>query len=976
MTRSRWQRVEELFHEAGAQAPDRRDAFLDRACAGDSDLRRDVVSLLQQPEGSWLRDGLPALASSVMAPPPDLEGRALGTYVLGPLIGRGGMGDVYRARDGKLGRDVAIKLLSGVHLDDPGRRERSEREARILAALNHPNIAAIYGLEESDGLRGLVLELVEGVTLKDRLAEAGRLAPDEAVAIARQIANALEAAHQKGVVHRDLKPANVKIAPGGLVKVLDFGLAKIETAEGAEPAGLSVLATNDGVLLGTIAYMSPEQARGASVDKRSDIWAFGCVLYEMLSGGRAFRGDSAADVLGAITTHEPDFDRLPSETPRQVRRVLRRCLTKDLARRYHDIADARIELDEVDDTAAPPAALRYSNTSARGTPAARRWTAIGLLTGTVLAIAAAVAVWRPFATTSATPPRTAAHVAIPLPADVALYNIGRGSSVAVSPDGQRILYVGLAGGRRQLYLRRLSDSTSTRIPGTENAVSPFFSPDGRWIGFINANPGGSVMKILVDGGTAVAVVPSQSDGAGGFAVQSATWPDNDSIVFAAINPAARGLWRVPAGGGTAVRLTTPRADEGNHLWPQVLPSGRAVIYTAWNNTGFAGGRVIVESLGSGERKTLVERASYARVVSTPEYGSWLVYARPEGLYASPFDLETLTAGSQATPVVDGVATNLSGGAHYGVSPNGLLAYVPGGLDELDKTAVWVDRTGRVQELGLVPGLGFSYRLSPDGRRLARPGATGASRDLWIDDLVRRGTPVRLTASGSIGNVCWTPDGQRVIYAYGAPVTNLYMRAADGSGSEERLTRSTQTQGAGSVSADGQLLVYFELSPENLTDLWLLPLTGRREPRRLLATPFAELNPVFSPDGRWVAYRSNMSGKRFEIYLTPVAGGGRQYPVSAGGGQAPLWSHDGRELYYRDRDPATGGNMMAVSIDLTGPEPRIGTPRVLFPSPYQGDGDVTADGRFLLLKPTPEESRSRTIELVMNWFDDLQARMPR
>ena len=978
MTASRWQRIEELFHEAGAHPPERRLAFLDAACDGDSDLRREVISLLEQQDGSWLREGLPALASAVMTPAAriTLEGRQLGPYVLGPVIGSGSMGDVYQARDAKLGRDVAIKVLPGTLADHPERRNRSEREARILAALNHPNIAAIYGLEESDGLRGLVLELVDGVTLKDKLAGGVRLSLSDALSIARQIASALEAAHQKGVVHRDLKPANIKITGSGLVKVLDFGLAKIESPEGTAPGALSVLATSDGVVLGTVAYMSPEQARGSPVDKRTDIWAFGCVLFEMLSGVRPFAGDSAADVLGGITTRDPDWDRLPADTSAPVRHVLRRCLAKDPARRYHDIADARIDLEESESAAAPLPTMSQRDLSPTSTVTRHAHTFVPVLIGAALVAAAGIAAWLSFSAPRAQQPRVPARVAIALPSDIALYNIGRGSSVAVAPDGQRIVYVGLSAGRRQLYGRAISGSASTRIAGTEGAVSPFFSPDGRWIGFIDANPGGSLMKIPAEGGTAVTVVHSQNDGRGGFAVQSATWAEDDTLVFAAINPAGRGLWRVSANGGTPARLTTPRAGEGNHLWPQVLPGGRTVLYTAWNNTGFAGGRIMVESPDTGEHTTLVESASYGRIVSAPGGGPWLVYARPEGLYAASFNFDTLTVAGPATPVVDGVGTNSSGGAHFSVSPTGLLAYVPGGLDELDKTAVWVDRNGAVQEIGVMPGLGFVFRLSPEGRRLARPGATGPTRDLWIDDLERRGTPTRLTAGASVGSVCWTPDGRRVIYALGTPVSNLYWKAADGSGADERLTRSDHDQRLGSVSPDGQTLVYSQLSPKQGTDLWLLPLAGPAEPRQLLATPFAELDPVISPDGRWVAYRSNMSGERFEVYLTPLAGGGRQFAVSHGGGQAPLWSRDGRELYYRDRDPAAGGNMMAVSVHLSGEEPRIGTPRVLFPSPYQGEGDVAPDGRFFLLKQTPEESRSRAIELIINWFDDLETKMRR
>ena len=974
MTPSRWQRIEELFHEAGAQPPERRQAFLAAACADDSELRRDVTSLLAQDDGSWLRDGLPALAAAVMTPAgtTGVEGRTLGPYVLGPAVGRGSMGDVHRARDTKLGRDVAIKLLSASHVDHPERRERSEREARILAALNHPNIGAIYGLEESDGLRGLVLELVEGVTLKDTLADGARLPFAEVLPIARQIASALEAAHQKGVVHRDLKPANIKITPGGLVKVLDFGLAKIETPEGSEPAALSVLSTNDGVVLGTIAYMSPEQARGASVDKRTDIWAFGCVLYEMVSGTRAFQGDSAADVLGGITTGEPDWAQLPLETPRHVRHVLRRCLTKDPSRRYHDIADARIELEEGDEAAVVHSASGHTRTVAGRTRTGNRVLMI-LLIAVSLVTAAGFAVWRPFSAAAPPSPQLPARVSMTLPSDVALYITGRGSSVAVSPDGRRVVYVGLSGGQRQLYMRDLSGSASTPIPGTANAVSPFFSRDGRWIAFIHQNPGGSVMKIPVEGGTAVTVVDSQNDGRGGLAVQGGTWAEDDTLILGAINPAGRGLWRVSAMGGTPTRLTTPRADDGSHLWPGLVPGGKAVLYTTWNNTGFGGGRIVVESLETGDRRTLVEGAAYGRIVSAPGRGSWLVYARPEGLYAATIDLATLTLSGPATPVVDRVGTNLSGGAHFSVSATGLLAYVPGGLDELDKTAVWVDRRGIAEEFGVIQGLGFNFRLSPDGRRLARPSATGPRRDVWVDDLERRSTPIRLTVGANANEVCWTADGRRVIYTNGA---NLYWKPADGSGTEERLTQGEQPQSVGDVSPDGRTLVFFQLSPSEGTDLWVLPLVGPREPTPLLATPFAELDPVISPDGRWVAYRSNMSGKRFEVYLTPLAGGGRQFAVSQGGGQAPLWSPEGRELYYRDRDPATGGNMMAVSVDLSGPEPRIGTPRVLFPSPYQGGGDVAPDGRFFLLKGIPEASPSRAIELIMNWFDELQTKVPR
>jgi Tol biopolymer transport system component len=975
VTPERWRQVEELFHEARERTPADQPAFLETACDGDSDLRREVASLLGQREGSLLRDGVDGLAAAVVTGERrgHHEGRRLGPYVLGALLGAGGMGDVYRARDAKLGRDVAVKILPDSLVAHPERLARSEREARILAALNHPNIAAIYGLEESDGLRGLVLELVDGPTLSEKLETTQGLPLSEALAFAEQIARALEAAHAKSIVHRDLKPANIKITPDGVVKVLDFGLAKIDRPDRSDPAALPVLATSDGVVLGTVAYMSPEQARGLAVDKRADIWAFGCVLFEMLAGVRPFAGDSAADVLGAITGREPDWALLPEATPRRVRDVLRRCLTKDPTRRLHDIADARIEIEEALESpsrdeqrpsrVAAPRQARLANATRARVP----W----LLTG-VMTVAAGVALW--FAPAPAIQaPGLPMRLAIPLPPNVSVFNIGRGSSVAISPDGQHVVYAGLHEGRRQLFLRSLHGTAdSAPIPGTENGVSPFFSPDARWIGFMDGTPGGNLKKVTLEGGAAFTIVDSTGDGLERFAVQAGTWAGDDTIVFAAINPRSRGLWRVAAGGGVPTRLTTPRPREVHHTWPQVLADGNAVLYTIWNNTGFDGGQIVLESLATGERTVLAERASYGRVVSAGAR-AWLVYARPEGLHAAPFDLDQLRVTGAAMPVVNNVAVNLSGGAHFDVSREGRLVYVPGSLNELNKTALWVARDGTASEIGVIPGLGFAFRLSPDGQRLARPGATGPTRDLWIDDLERKGTPIRLTAGRSTSDPTWTPDGLRVIYTSEG---QLFARAADGSGAEERLPVSARLLNVGSVSPDGKTLIYSAVIADSTPpDLWLLPLQGEsRQPRKLLDTPFAELDARISPDGRWVAYRSNMSGA-FEIYLTAIAGDGRQIAVSHGGGQVPRWRRDGRELYFRDRDPATGGNMMVVSVDLSRAKPQLGTPQVLFPSPYQGDGDIAPDGRFLLLKPTPLESPSRVIELVMHWFEELRAKVP-
>ena len=966
MTPERLQRIEELFHAARERAPAERDAFVAAECGDDVPLRQEVHSLLAQQDGTLLRKGVGGVVGVVMPTSGSHEGRALGAYVLGPLLGVGGMGEVYRARDTRLGRDVAVKILPEDVAQHPERLARFEREARILATLNHPNIAAIYGLEESDGLRGLVLELVEGMTLADRLGEgappAKALAVHEALPLARQIAEALEAAHDKGIVHRDLKPANIKITPGGVVKVLDFGIAKIRSEQTGGPALPNVRETTEGIVLGTVTYMSPEQARGQPVDKRTDIWAFGCVLYEMVTGSRSFPGQSSADVLGAITTAEPDWSLLPADTPIRVRNLLRRCLTKDRARRLHDIADARIEIE---DAIADPRAIAEVE---RARPIERRffrllpWMLVGVL-ATVSAVAVRYAMRAP-----AREAGGLARVSVPLPPDVSLFEIGRGSSVAISPDSRRIVYVGMASGRRQLYVRDVDGWDSTPIAGTQDAASPVFSPDGRWIAFTTLPNGGRLMRVPANGGPVLTVVDDMGDGRRGFAVQGVAWGADETIVFGALNPRSIGLWRVAASGGTPERVSEP--GEGG-TWPQILLGGTHVIYTRPKRAGFD---VAVQSIAGGRHTILVEDASYGRVISPDGRAAWLVYARPQGLHAARFDLDRLRLAGPAVPILDGVQNNMSGGAHFAVSPDGLLAYIPGGLDEIHKTLLWVSRDGRAEEIGTIPGLGFQFSLSPNGRWLVRPDATlGGSRDLFVDDLLKRTTPRRVTDDTGASFPIWTPDGLRVIYSFGEPNTNLFWRAADRSDSPERLTTSPSSQTPGSVSPDGSTLAYHETADGRPTDIWLLPLREPRQPRLFLGTPFAELDPRFSPDGRWLAYRSNMSGQ-FEIWVVPVDGGG-QFPVSRGGGDQVLWSLDGRELYYRNVPRQQAGDIMAVTFDGTGKQPTIGVPRVLFRTLHQGNVEVAPDGRFLMVKGTRIESPSRVIQLVFDWFDDLRAKVP-
>jgi Tol biopolymer transport system component len=736
--------------------------------------------------------------------------------------------------------------------------------------------------------------------------------------------------------------------------VLDFGLAKVDVSEAAEPAALPVLATSEGVVLGTVAYMSPEQARGLSVDKRTDIWAFGCILFELLTGVRPFPGESAADVLGAITSVEPDWTIVPPKVPPRILDLLRRCLRKDPDRRLHDIADARIEIEDAiagerDDVATPA-------------DTGRRRRMLPWIVSGIMATVAVPAVWLALSVRPLAPPGPE-HLAIPLPADISLFAIGRGASVAVSPDGQRIAYVGMVNGRRQLYVRPIDASASTPIAGTEGASSPFFSPDGQWIAFLDNAPTGSLKRVSVDGNGPFPLVDNMGGGMGGFAVTGGWWGPDDSIVFASENPKKDGLWRIARSGGNPERLTTRRRDEGNHAWPHVLPNGKAVLYTVWNNTDFEGARIAIKPLAGGDPVVLVEGASYGRVVAS-NGRAWLIYARGDVLQARAFDIARLQVAGPEVPMVDGILTNMSGGAHFSASTTGRLAYVPGRHYEREKTLLWVTRDGSSTEIATIDGVSAQSRVSPDGRRIVTVRITAGSRDIWACDL-EGGAPMRLTLGGVHNFPIWA--GRRVIYTSAAN-GNLYWKVADPAAPEERLTTSQFQQIAGSVSPDGNTLAYSEDRPETGRDIWLMSLREPHQARLLVGTKAGEWQPMFSPDGRWLAYQSSMSGS-FEIYVASLAEN-RQFPVSKGGGEHPLWSPDGRELYYRHR-----GGMTAVSFDPSRSEPRIGAPRLLFPLPFYGEGDIAPDGRFFFLKATPQEASSRFIELVSNWFEELHSKVP-
>jgi len=665
-------------------------------------------------------------------------GTRLGPYEILAAIGAGGMGEVYRARDTKLGRDVAIKVLPEAFARDPERLARFEREARVLASLNHPNIAAIYGFEQSDGIPFLVLEYVPGETLR------GPLPVSEALRIAGQIAEALENAHEKAFVHRDLKPANIKVTPEGKVKVLDFGLAKAFTEEtvGSDPSQsptISAGPTRTGMILGTAAYMSPEQARAKPVDKRTDIWAFGCVLYETLAGRQVFPANSVADAMTAILGRDPDWQALPLATPPKIRDLLHRCLQKELNRRLRDIGDARIEIEE---TLAGAVAVPQTTKP----PGAARWRPVAI--GVCAAVAIGVALWAPWRGDSA--PRAVIRTAVVLPPSDRFRTEAQ-PAVAISPDGARLVYSASRGGRTQLYFRQLDQFEVTPIAGTEDAGGPFLSPDGEWVGFF---AGGKLKKVALRGGPPVTLCDAPNG-------RGASWGPDGQIVFTPAASLGIGLWRVSASGSevTPQPLTTPDAKKGeaSHRWPYILPGGESVLFTSWGGGAFDASRLAVLSLKTGERRVLLEGGHSAHYASSGH----LVFMRAGGLWAAPFDLARLQVTGPHSPMLNRVVTAAATGAgHYSFAANGTLVYIPGGA-ESGSSLLWVDRKGVSRPLTQARRVYMFPRLSPDGGLLAVTIIEGANTDIWVYDLGRDTTAIQtviLTPRRSPPNPRYRGDG--------------------------------------------------------------------------------------------------------------------------------------------------------------------------------------------------------------------------
>jgi Tol biopolymer transport system component len=816
------------------------------------------------------------------------------------------MGEVYRARDQKLNRDVAIKVLLPDVADDPDRLARFTREAHVLASLNHPNIAHIYGVEDTGGTTALVMELVEGEDLSQRIG--GRPVPlDEALPIARQIAEALEAAHDHGVIHRDLKPANIKLRADGTVKVLDFGLAKAIDPSAASSATamnsptLSIHATRAGIILGTAAYMSPEQARGKHVDKRTDIWALGCVLFEMLTGQRAFPGDDATDTIVAVVSKEPDWTQLPPATPPHVRTLLRRSLEKNPKRRLDSAAAVRIEIDD-----AAGGVAESSHSKPAGADRRSLWWAIA---GAVIGALAVSAVYM-MNVRGAAPPGGVTRTLVgvwpagylrSIPVDDSLGE-GRASrsAFAISPDGRSIVFSGVTDGRQQLFLRTLDQLEATPLPGTDEGYSPFFSPDGQWIGFYAKN---AIQKLLLAGGAPPTTVVESP------ALYGASWGTAGTIVYAAEKG---GLWRVSAGGGIPHALTTVDSAKGeySHRLPHFLPDGQTVLFTVtsiylprWDQTRLA----LITA--SGERRDLGLGAD-ARYASSGH----LLFMRSGTLVAAPFDADRgVLAGDAVTMIAEvGHAANMtnqavdSGAGQFSVSNTGSLVYLPGGMFPDREVSVMVlDRRGIGRALPIPPRAYLAPLLSPDGTRLT-VWTQGLDRNVWIYELAR-GTLTRLTSENRNHRGIWTPDGRRITYAGQADngTYNLFWMPADGSGAPERLTTSDNNQTPSSWSPDGKTLVLLE-DGAVVTDRRIVRLSmdGSRQTDVLMKprSGSAVAYPELSHDGRWLAYVSSESGRE-EVYVQPHAGDGGRKQISTDGGRAPAWSRDQRQLYYTTTGPA-------------------------------------------------------------------------
>jgi Tol biopolymer transport system component/predicted Ser/Thr protein kinase len=882
-----------------------------------------------------------------------LPGRRLGPYEILSAIGAGGMGEVYKARDTRLDRIVAIKVLPAHLADRAELRERFEREAKTIASLNHPHICTLYDTGHQDGIDFLVMEYLEGETLAQRLVK-GSLPLEQVLQYAIEIADALDKAHRKGVTHRDLKPGNIMLTKSG-TKLLDFGLAKLkqEIAPAIPDSQLPTMKsaiTGEGTILGTLQYMAPEQVEAKEVDARTDIFAFGAVVYEMATGKKAFEGKTSASVMAKILEAEPpSMVSLQPMTPPALDRVVKKCLAKEPEKRWQVASDLCDELKWIVESSGQTAAISPAVSAHKNRRKTLAWVAAGVVACAIVGIAA----WM----LKPAPLRPVTRFAMSLPNGLRLLG---GQPIAISPDGKLLVYAaGESTAATQLYVRAMDGLEARPIPGTEGALNPCFSPDGQWVAF---SAGGKLKKVLLSGGAPVSLADFTTGGVAGFSI---SWSSQGTIAFA--RPSGP-LQQIPDGGGNPQPLTHLEKGEYVHIWPGFLPSGKGVLFVAFQSASQAGytgnSKVAAQSLGTGERRDLLPGAA------TPSYAptGHLVYVQGGNLMAAPFDPKRFALTGAGVPVIEGV---LAG--QYSFSNTGSLIYVPGSVQTRQLKLVWVDRKGTEQPVAAPAHNYVLPKVSPDGKRVA-VGIEEADNQIWLYDL-SRDTLTRLTFEGT-NNVdpIWTPDGKRI--AFKGAEFRLFWEPADGSGPAEELTKSELSSNnvPGSFSPDGQVLVFMERNPNTDFDLYTLPLKDSK-PQPFVRTPSNETAPRFSPDGHFIAYASSESG-RFEIYVRPYPGPGGKWQISTEGGGEPVWNPKGRELFYR-----SGNKMMAVDV-TTQPTFSAGKPKMLFEGPYVPtprsfpDYDVSPDGqRFLMLKANEQAQAPAQINVVLNWFEELKQKVP-
>ncbi len=864
------------------------------------------------------------------------------------------MGEVYRARDTRLGREVAVKVLPSHLSSSPDVRQRFEREARTISQLSHPHICALYDVGREGDIEYLVMEYLEGEALSDRLAR-GALPLEQTARYGVQIADALDKAHRQGVVHRDLKPGNVMLTKSG-VKLLDFGLAKV-LAPDAPRSSLTALPTvagaanltQEGTILGTFQYMAPEQLEGKEADGRTDIFALGATLYEMATGRKAFTGATQASLITAIMSSDPPaISTIQPMTSPALDRAVRKCLAKDPEDRWQNAADLGSELKWIMEGGSQ-AGIPAPVVSRRRSRERLIWGLAGALAGAVLASAVVWTVMR----AARLQRRAGAQLAITLPAAEPM--VLRSSHIlAISPDGSRVVYVGKRGNSRQLYLRSVDQWNAVPIPGTEGAENPFFSPDSQSVAFFADN---KLKKVSLGGGLPATLCGTET-------VLGGTWGADDTIVMGGFTS---GLWRVSAAGGTSRKLAAPDLSQSEraYLWPQLLPGGKSVLFTIWTGSSFDEARIAVADLETGQHRTIFEGGTDARYLPTGH----LLYERGGSLLAVPFDAKRLRTKGSPVTVLAGVLSGVTNGeSHFDFSLDGSLAYLPGGVQVTERTLVWVDRRGAEVPISETRQNFAEPALSPDGRRLAVT-VQGATFDIWVYE-VERDILTRLSFGLDDSTPAWTRDGKRVAWTStrgGRP--NIFWKNADESGPEERLTTSEHTQYPQSFSPDGKVLLFLDVDPSTGDDLWILPLEGDRKPHPFLRTPFKEHWASFSPDGGWIAYASDESGRE-EVYVTPYPGPGGRVRISPDGGSQSVWSPTGKELFYRQ-----GDRMMAVAIQ-TKPSLTAGKPALLFQEKYDEGYDVSSDGqRFIMIKKGEEQATPQQINVVLGWFDELKSRMP-